>query len=256
LHHQNSPLGGWTVLHECLRRPAPQQRELVAALIAKGADVNADIHEDTAIDESQRDYNYWSADDAPERDPSRTLICGCTPLFLATVGAGDMECMKLLLAAGAETNVRIWGSVKGDLFDPYEDHYLRCVPKSPLICIFLHLWEGMFCISSEDVNATADRIYHLLQYGARIDAGGSDDETADYYSPLRLACRRAIEKGYALLDLLLDSADKTNASLEYREEVRGVHSLDLEYLIPMESLNEYNALLIESIQGPTLYCNC
>lgn len=232
LHHQNSPRGGWTVLHECLRRPAPRQRELVAALIAKGADANALVDKDTALEEFARDEAYWRAEtnrDTPKGDPSRQLICRCTPLYLATVGAGDIECMKLLLASGARTNDRIWGSFQGDPFNPPLNFH-HGGPELLLACVIRHFW-GMLCIIAEEVHGAADRICLLLEHGARIDDDNDSDNDNEggvgRYYPLRYACRYAMQGDSSLLKLLLDCSDKTNVSLQNIEDVRATFDWNL-----------------------------
>lgn len=197
VHSDNAP-GGWTVLHHCLRCPAEsKQVEAVAALVGKGVELDAVVDDD----------DYYEAHMWDDVD----FQSECTPLFLAAVGAKDVECMKLLLAAGAKSDIPVINRCDTSLFraegkvEPGEAELF-------LAAMFRHLWDQS-CVSADDVKAAADRVCLLLDHGAGIDKGPGR------YSALQYACKYAIGGLFELLALLLNNAGREHISLEHLEEV-------------------------------------
>jgi uncharacterized protein len=76
-------------------RPPRNLHRLAGALLAKGADPNARITKD-----------YPSNTRSPYRHTAPMSLIDATPLFLAA-GAGDTELMRMLIAAGAKTEVTV-----------------------------------------------------------------------------------------------------------------------------------------------------
>jgi ankyrin repeat protein len=78
-------------------RPPQNLHRLAKALLAKGANPNARITKD-----------YASNTRSPYRHTAPMSLVDATPLFLAA-GAGDVELMRMLLAAGAKADVKVKG---------------------------------------------------------------------------------------------------------------------------------------------------
>lgn len=199
----------WTLLHECLRFPAPGpgQRAVTAALIAKGMDVNA-----FAPEKNRGWYNYDGQFIPRDLDPAQA---GCTPLFIAATGARDVECMRLLLAAGASTTRLV--DCRHFREPPDDDDAVGPDNNEvPFLAAFFRvLWNCENVPSDDTFEAASDRILLLLAHGASIDRHHEGEQSA-----LRYACLIASEGGkIAPLKFLLAHADKTHVSLAHVEEI-------------------------------------
>lgn len=178
---------GWSILHHCLYGSGPKQTELVTKLLSHGVEM------DTAT--TQDDHG-----DTPYSSAS----CGSQLLF-AAVFAENIECMKLLLEAGAEADAAVvytgWDLVEGDLERGDEECFLSA--------LFRHVLKTTY-IKDEDVEKVNERLCLLLQHGSRLDAYGHGK------SPREWGCDAAINNGsFGLLKSLLNNASKSNISFKY-----------------------------------------
>ncbi|KAK7413956.1 hypothetical protein QQX98_007139 [Neonectria punicea] len=183
---RNDPYG-WTILHHCLFGPAAKQTELVAKLISLGVETDTS----TTPDESGS-------------TPYDSSSCG-SQLFFAAVYAENIDCMKLLLDAGAGADDVViytgFGQTVDDLNHGEEQSFLSG--------FFRHVLKTLPSLDTY-IEEIEDRACLLLQYGASLDPCGRGN------SPLEWAYDAALEKGsFALLKLLLDNSTKANVSLHH-----------------------------------------
>lgn len=178
---------GWSILHHCLYGSGPKQTELVTKLLSRGVEMDTMTGRD--------DYG-----DTPYSSAS----CG-SQLFFAAVYAENIECMKLLLEAGAEADTAViytgWDLVEGDLERGDEECFLSA--------FFRHVLKTTF-IKDEDVEKINGRLCLLLQHDSRLEAYGHG------LSPLEWGCDAAINNGsFGLLKSLLNNASGRNISFQY-----------------------------------------
>ncbi|CAG9974382.1 unnamed protein product [Clonostachys byssicola] len=111
-----------------------------------------------------------------------------TPLFVAATGVQSMECMKLLVAAGAVVT------------DPDVN---RLTMLRNVLGMF---WGGEPPSDDPDVEAYAERICLLLEVGATLGRKTKEPET----TTLGYACEAATDESCRLLALLLDNSTAAN----------------------------------------------
>ncbi|KAF7555823.1 hypothetical protein G7Z17_g1930 [Cylindrodendrum hubeiense] len=177
----------WSILHHCLYGSGPKQTELVTKLLSHGVDMDT---------ETTRDHDGTT--------PDSSSSCG-SQLVFAAVYAENIECMRLLLEAGAEADCAVvfsgWDLVEGDLE--------RGGHESFISALFRHVL-GTTAIKDEDIERVNERLCLLLKYGSSLDAYGCG------VSPLEWGCMAAIDHGsFALLKSLLGNATKSNISFKY-----------------------------------------
>ncbi|VUC36995.1 unnamed protein product [Clonostachys rosea] len=160
--------GGLTLLQGILEKPRECQLEVLSYLIGFGIDVNRG---GIGIDNPRDTHKLRFAD---------------LPLFYAAVGAMNIDCMRLLISAGAQA------TMAGD----------------PIM-----LWRYCFMtfkdkvVDDASVASQAERLAALVQMGYPI--GQSEPSALDY------ACSVAIHGSNALLELLLELAEPRAVSPDY-----------------------------------------
>ncbi|CAH0055343.1 unnamed protein product [Clonostachys solani] len=157
------------ILHTCLKEPHESLIDILKELIALRVDVNQLEGEPPAAGEERRFFR-----------PS--------PLFVAATGAKSLECMKLLVAAGAVLN------------EPDDNRFTM------LLSIFKRAWGDNLPWDDSDAEAYADRICFLLELGATM----GHETTEPVKTALGYACEVSTNESCPLLALLLDNSTAAN----------------------------------------------
>lgn len=183
----------WSHLHYCLVEPNPLQSDLLKELLSRGVEADRATVDDH-ID--QEDF-----------------LSGGTPLFFAAVGAESIECMELLLEAGADADAPVVNR-------PYKMENLEYDEQQGFIAgLFRHTFiePDDACVDEETVGKVKDRLMLLLENGSSLGPV--------FYgqSALSIAAEAAHEGCFALLDVILENSTRGN-----------IHPDDVEELI-MES---------------------
>ncbi|VUC26813.1 unnamed protein product [Clonostachys rosea] len=154
-------------LHVCLKKPHELLVDVLTELIAQGVSVN------------QLE---------PVSKRSKPKLFRPSPLYRAATGAKSLECMKLLVDAGAVIK------------DTAENR------STILLNVFFHVWGKEPPSDDPDTEAYTDRICLLLENGATI--GRQTAEPVN--TALGYACEASTDESFRLLALLLDNSTAAN----------------------------------------------
>ncbi|CAH0002209.1 unnamed protein product [Clonostachys byssicola] len=195
-------LGPTTPLHYTLMEPHPDQTLLVKELIARGVDVDAFTSSDT-----QR---------------RRLLGCGGTPLFFATVFARNIDCMRLLIDAGADLNVLVHG--QAPIVEEFSVEPGEKPSMSLLAGVLTYVWrdrEGVVECRikhptrrevplEENMSGLTDRVLLLLKHGAQLGKVGNSP------SALKLICLEAEQSSsLTFLQWIISNATSRNVNRKH-----------------------------------------
>ncbi|CAH0053507.1 unnamed protein product, partial [Clonostachys solani] len=173
----------WGLLHHLLAEPLPYQTELLRELLAKGARV------DRPTTEFRGQYGA-------------TLIfeTGGTPLVFALAGAGNAECMKLLLDAGANPRAMALSRVGRGGVEEGGKH-------SMLSALFLERFRSFpdNRITEWSVESITEEVVLLLERGTGIGPVGEGPSAFEFASDIAY-----YSQNWELLDLLVDYATSQN----------------------------------------------
>ncbi|CAG9974608.1 unnamed protein product [Clonostachys byssicola] len=174
-----------SLLHHCLEKPHPLQTELVKELLARGVEVDEQTNEELA-----RDLGDETA-----------FSSGGTPLFFAAAGAKNVECMKMLLEAGADVEATV---VSKSCF--YYDGLEMSDKQGFIAALFRHTCvdDRKAEMNDESVEELKERLTILLEHGATIGGEGYG------ISALAFAMKHANEGKPALLNFLVERATASN----------------------------------------------
>lgn len=206
---------GWSILHHCLYGSGTKQTELVTKLLSYGVEMDT-----------------MTMRDDIGNTPYGSTSCG-SQLFFAAVYAENIECMKLLLEAGAKADTGViytgWDLEEGDLERDDDECFLSA--------FFRHVLKTTY-IKDEDVERINERLCLLLQHGSSLEADGYG------LSPLEWGCNAAINNGsFGLLKSLLNNASKRNISFLYLGIKIADYKVDSEDCEEQERMKEVIQLL-------------
>ncbi|CAI6088604.1 unnamed protein product [Clonostachys chloroleuca] len=172
----------WGPLHHLLWKPHPRQTELLRELLAKGAEVNRQTVDRGNIYHDTIDFDF-----------------GGTPLAFALFGANNVECMKLLLKAGARARAMSGSADQGKR-------------QSIIATLFQAFVDD--ATAEEDVENIKEGVVLLLRRATDIGRFG-EGATA-----LELASDAAhYAENWALLNLLMEHATILNIDPDYVQEL-------------------------------------
>ncbi|KAK3191299.1 hypothetical protein K4F52_002509 [Lecanicillium sp. MT-2017a] len=194
----------FTTLHHILRwqtKPDIQTR-LVSEILSSG--VSIDNWTDSP---SEYDDQSSLGSDGGEGDPK--FGSDGTELFFAAAGAKNIDCMRLLLDAGANAKARVTIKQEFSYGCDLDDN------ESFLTAMFRHAWGKDIQVAKEMVEEMADRIVLLLEHGAEVGWSSRRD------SALEEAASYASGSGmFGLLDLILANATAKNVRARHVQDVR------------------------------------
>ncbi|KAK7210108.1 hypothetical protein V2G26_017286 [Clonostachys chloroleuca] len=210
-----------SLLHHCLEKPHPLQTELVKKLLARGVEVDEQTNEDLARDLGDE----------------TTFSSGGTPLFFAAAGAKNVECMKMLLEAGADAEATVVS--KSCL---YYDGLEMSERQGFIAALFRHTWvdDRKAEMNDESVERLKERLEILLEHGATIGGEGYG------ISALAFAMKHANEGKPALLNFLAERATASNIHPDDIQEE--IDDEDCEYSEHvLASVRRFKAKLVEEV---------
>ncbi|VUC24522.1 unnamed protein product [Clonostachys rosea] len=210
-----------SLLHHCLEKPHPMQTELVKELLARGVEVDEQTNERLARDLG--DENAFSS--------------GGTPLFFAAAGAKNVECMKILLDAGADVEAAV---VSKSCF--YYCGLEMSEKQGFIAALFRHTWvdDRKAEMNDESVEGLKERLTLLLDHGATIVGEGCG------ISAFAFAMKHANEGKPALLNFLMEKATASNICPG--EVQKEMDDEDCEYNeAVLESARRFKAKLVEEV---------
>ncbi|CAH0037986.1 unnamed protein product [Clonostachys solani] len=210
-----------SLLHHCLEKPHPLQTELVKELLAGSVEVDGQTNEDLA-----RDLGDETA-----------FSSGGTPLFFAAAGAKNVECMKILLEAGADAEATV---VSKSCF--YYDGLEMSEKQGFIAALFRHTWvdDRKAEMDDESVEGLKERLTILLEHGATIGGEGYG------ISALAFAMKHASEGKPALLNFLVEKATASNIHPDDVQEE--IDDEDCEYSEDVvESVRRFKAKLVAEV---------
>ncbi|CAG9999992.1 unnamed protein product [Clonostachys byssicola] len=176
----------WGPLHHLLSQTHPGKtelvRELLRELIAKGVEVDRRTQDYRNIGQEKIDFDF-----------------GGTPLAFALFGANDVECMKLLLRAGANARALAGSSAEG-------------ARQSIIAALFQTLRD--YTTTEEDVENIKEGVVLLLRRGCAIGQFGNGTTALENASDAA-----HLADNWLLLNLLMEHATLHNIDPGYVEEL-------------------------------------
>jgi ankyrin repeat protein len=171
----------WTMLHHCLYKKDRMETrtQLVRKVVSYGVDVG----------------RY--ATEFPDADPDEVWMHIGPPLYFAAFYAERIECMKILLDAGADPSDAVICTGRGD--EDVDDGDIH-----PTLCALF----GVYCWwqPGARLNQMREQACLLLERGYSLDYGGTGDFAG---CPLDWATRTELTEA---VKLMLDNASSTNIS--------------------------------------------